>query len=40
MGLVFASRHTIEKAVGEETLMKVAVRPRLTADRGSSRKNK
>ena len=37
-GLVFASRHKIA-AIGDKNLMKISVRPRLTADRGASRKN-
>jgi len=37
-GLVFASRHRIA-ASGGSNLMKITVRPRLTADRGASRKN-
>jgi DNA helicase HerA-like ATPase len=37
-GLMFAARHKIA-VVGEENIMKILVRPRITADRGASRKN-
>jgi len=37
-GLMFASRHHIA-AIGEASAAKILVRPRITADRGASRKN-